>query len=166
MNKITIAYLLSILLLVLACGIFGGSEIFVKVAGNEYNLKERSSAFQSRKDVNETQFVIANYDLDLTKRSVISMNKLQSPEQMRIAFGIASDSGSALRPGDYRGDKISWVDVYLFEDGQEKVVRLSNVKGNVLIGSVRDHEIVGGIYVYDMDKAVRGTFAAKKLAND
>jgi hypothetical protein len=165
-NKRTIAYVLPILLFVLACGLFGGSKIFVKVAENQFDMVEKSSAFQRRKDVNETQFVIANYELDLTERSVISMKKLQSRGQMRVAFGIARDSDSPLKPGDYKDEKINWVDIYTFEEGREKVVSLLNVKGNILIGSVQDNEITGGIYIYETDKAVRGIFTAKSLTGE
>ncbi len=166
MNKKTIACLLAILFFVLACGLFGGSEIFVRIADKEYKLKERSSAFQSRQDVNETQFVIANYELDLREPSITSMGKLKSPQQMRVAFGIATGPDTGIKPEDYRADRINWVEIYLFENGKENVVRLSNVRGNILIGSVRDDDIVGGIYVYDNDKAVRGTFAAKRLGSE
>lgn len=73
---------------------------------------------------------------------------------------------SPLKPGDYKDEKIKWVDIHTFADGREKVVSLSNIKGNVLIGKVKEDEIVGGIYVHDVDKAVRGTFAAKRLAQE
>lgn len=161
MNKQNFFILCLISLFVLACGIFGNSEIYVKADDFQNDIEEKSSAVVVRKELSEVHFVIANYDLDLSGNSVQSLKKLESPGQVRVTFGIKSDFENLKKPFDYKGEKIKWVDIYYFKDGQEKIVSLKNIQGNITIGNVRENDVIGGIYVFDGEKAVRGTFTAK-----
>jgi hypothetical protein len=70
MNKQNFFILCLISLFVLACGIFGNSEIYVKAGDFQNDIEEKRSAVVVKKELSEVHFVIANYDLDLSGKSV------------------------------------------------------------------------------------------------
>lgn len=166
MNKQNLVCLFLISFFVLACGLFGASKITVKAGEFSAEMEEKSSAVIIRNESSEAEFVIANYDLDLSGKSLQSAQKLNSPKQVRVSFGVKGNKNDLVdrgKPRDYKGAEIKWVDIYYFEGGQEKVSRIETPRGNILIGTVRENDVIGGIYVYDGEHAVRGTFTAKKI---
>lgn len=164
MNKQNFVYICLISLFVLACGIFGNSKIYVKAGEFTTDMEEKSSAVIISKEFSEADFVLANYDLEISGNSVQSSKKINSSKQVRVSFGVTGEKGDFVerrKQSDFVGGQISWVDIYYFEDGQEKVARLKNINGNINIATVREKDVIGGIYVYDGENAVRGTFTAK-----
>lgn len=173
MQRIHFAAVCLASLFILACGSnssTGGESskgFTVKIDGKESALDKKTSAAVIRKDLREGHFLIASHEVDMSGKSILSLKKTDSPDQLQVTFGLKGegDFNQPIKPGEYSGNKITWVSIRQFKNGSHNETGLAgsgnNMTGSIKIASVTDDAISGTIDVVSGDKAVKGDFQTK-----
>ena len=146
-----------------ACGGAGGFR--VKADGQETAVEPKTAAAVVRKDLKETHVVVANHEPDLAGKSVMGMPRPKEAGKVYVTFGVKGDGDfhNPVKPGEYTGDKIRWVDFHYFKDSRSEVVNFNRKQGTIRITSVSDAAVSGSIDVSDGERTVKGDFEAKVL---
>jgi hypothetical protein len=124
-------------------------------------------AFQKvdlRKDTKHSAIVLGTYDFPLAPMSANSVAPVSAEGQIRVHIGITGAAGAnfdnPLPTGEYDASK-SYVDIYTFEGGQQKLTNVENEKGTITISSVNDTQVVGSVDITgDKGARVKGDFIA------
>lgn len=160
-----IIFLAAFAFLAAACGASGGGWS-VKYKGKNVPFEVKTSASSIRPDLGEGQLVIANYDIEIKDKSVMSIRDPDKPGQVLVGVFFKNndekDFKNSVKPGDF-SDKIKYVWV-ANGDTKERVTFSESgatPTGKLTITEVTDDMMKGTMDITKGDTTISGPFQAK-----
>jgi hypothetical protein len=120
-----------------------------------------------RPDIQETSFIVANYDVTLKDNSIRGVESPKTPGQVMISFAVKGDGKDFKNPlqvGDYTDKKIIWCDLRNGDKGGTSTPLSKEdytFNGKVSITEITDDTVKGSIDLTKDDTSVKGSFEAK-----
>lgn len=117
-----------------------------------------------RPDTKRSSLVLGNYDFKLEPMSANSIEDMSDPSQMRVQVSFKHRPDATyekpITVGEYEGQTTA-VDIYVFREGQQKILNLENEQGKMVVDSVEGDEVSGSLEITgDKGAMVKGPFKA------